>query len=290
MKIAITGGKGGTGKSTIATALSHKLAKTKKVLLLDLDVDCPDDDLILGIKTEKVKDVESMIPKFDYKKCVKCGLCSKICREHAIVFVKGNSPFVIPEQCIGCKACKIACPRNAIGERKQKIGEIFTSSEGKFTLISGKMRPGIEESSLVVNAVKKFSEQYEKNYDYVIIDTAAGTHCPVISALLGCDIAIGITESTPLGEHDLGLILKLTKNLKIQTYVIINKSNMGNKKLIENLIRSYRTDIIAEIPYSKSIEISYSGGKPIEHESINQIARKIEQLNLSVFRNKNFKV
>jgi len=274
MKIAITGGKGGTGKSTIATALSYKLSKTKKVLLLDLDVDCPNDDLILGVKTKKVKDVEIMIPKFDYKKCVKCGLCSKVCREHAIVFVKGNFPFVIQEQCIGCKACKIACPRNAITEAKQKIGEIFIGKKGNITLIGGKMKPGIEESSLVVNAVKKFSEQY-KNYDYVIVDTAAGTHCPVISALIDCNMVFAVTEPTPLGHHDLELILKLTKKLKIKTRIILNRSNIANKKIIENLARRYKSKIIAEIPYSKEIEKCYAEGKPIEHTSINQIIEVI---------------
>ena len=276
MKIAITGGKGGTGKSTIATALAYKLAKKYKILLLDLDVDCPNDNLILGIKMKKVKDVETTIPKFDYRKCIKCGLCSKVCREHAIVFVKGRYPFVIPEQCIGCKACKIACPRNAIAEAKQKIGEILIGKKGNLTLIGGKMKPGIEESSLVVIAVKKYAKAYEKNYDYVIIDTAAGTHCPVISALIGCDIALAVTEPTPLGRHDLELILKLTKKLKIKSHIILNRSDIANKKIIENLARKYEIKIAAEIPYSKDIEKSYSEGRPIEHRAIDQIIKEVK--------------
>ena len=137
------------------------------------------------------------------------------------------------------------------------------------------MKPGVEESSLVVNAVKKFSEQY-KNYDYVIVDTAAGTHCPVISSLIGCNMAFAVTEPTPLGHHDLELILKLTKKLKIKTRIILNRSNIANKKIIENLARRYKSKIIAKIPYSKEIEKNYSAGKPIEHTSINQIIEVIK--------------
>ena len=55
--IGITGGKGGTGKSTIATALAYHLSKKSRVLLVDADVDCPNDHLLLSIEREKVKDV-----------------------------------------------------------------------------------------------------------------------------------------------------------------------------------------------------------------------------------------
>jgi len=276
MKIAVTGGKGGTGKSTVATALAVELAKKNKVLLLDADVDCPNDDIILSINTKKVKDVETMIPEFDKDKCIKCGRCSQVCRENAIVFVKGRYPFLVPDQCTGCKACKIACPVNAISEKKQTIGEILSGKRGNITLVTGKMKPGIEESSLVVNAAKKYVKQKEKNYDYIIIDTAAGTHCPVIAALLGVDLGIAVTEPTPLGNHDVSLILELMKKLNVKSKVLLNRSDIASKKEIEETAKSFRTEIIAEIPYSKEIQEAYSKGVPIEHEAIKKIARGLE--------------
>lgn len=277
MKIAVTGGKGGTGKSTVATALAVHLAKKYKVLLIDADVDCPNDDLILGIKLRKVKDVKSMIPKFDTNKCIKCGKCSKICRENAIVFVKGKNPILVPDQCTGCRACKIACPVGAISESKQIIGEIHEgkSRDINIKLVTGKLKPGIEESSLVVNAIKKHVKQEERNYDFVIIDTAAGTHCPVISALFGVDLGLSVTEPTPLGKHDLELILKLMSELKIKSKVVLNRCNIANKKEMERTTKKYSTEIIAEIPYSKKIQELYSKGIPIKHVAIEKIAREL---------------
>ncbi|MCK4319605.1 ATP-binding protein [Candidatus Micrarchaeota archaeon] len=278
MKIAITGGKGGTGKSTVATALAIELAKENKVLLIDADVDCPDDDIVLSIDTKKVKDVENMVPNFDKNKCIKCGRCSQVCKENAIVFVKGKIPFLVPEQCTGCKACEIACPVNAISEKKQIIGKILSGKKENVTLVTGEMKPGIEESSLIVNAVKKYIEPKEKNYDYIIIDTAAGTHCPVIAALLDVDLGIAVTEPTPLGNHDLKLILELMKELKVKSKVILNRSDIADKKEVEKTVKNFGIKIIAEIPYSKKIQEAYSKGIPVKHKAIKEIIKEIKEI------------
>lgn len=276
MKIAITGGKGGTGKSTVAVALAWALAKEKKVLLIDADVDCPGDDLLLGWKLKKLMEVENMIPSFDFSKCIQCGKCAKHCPENAIVFSQGRNPIFIPEQCIGCRACQIVCPSGAISEAKQIIGEIFTAQKGNLSLLSGRMKPGIEESSLVVNAVKKIMEKQEKDFDYIIIDTAAGTHCPVIAALCGSSRALAVTEPTPLGAHDLDLILSLTKKLKIKTQIILNRADIGAENIIQKVAKNHQVKIIAKIPYSREIAKKYCLGKPIEDQAIDKLIQWIK--------------
>lgn len=277
MKIAITGGKGGTGKSTVAVALAFALAKEKKVLLIDADVDCPGDDLLSQIKLKKIMDVENMIPAFDLEKCLQCGKCARVCPEHAIIFTQGKNPIFFPDQCIGCRACQIVCPAGVITESKQIIGEIFAGKKGNLDLLSGKMKPGIEESSLVVNAVKKFIAPKEKEYDYIIIDTAAGTHCPVIAALSGSDLALAVTEPTPLGAHDLDLILGLTKKLKIKTKIVLNRFDIGSENIIKKIARKNKMEIIAKIPYSRAIEKNYCAGNPIENKAIENIIKKITE-------------
>jgi len=282
MRIAITGGKGGTGKSTIATALAIELSKKNKVLLVDADVDCPNDHLILNIKRKKIKDVFQPIPKFDFSKCKKCGRCAEVCRENAIVFVKDRYPILIPEQCIGCSACMIACPNKAIGKDKKKIGIIYSGKYSqknrKINFFSAETEIGVEEESPIVNALKANIKDKEKNYDFILIDTSPGTHCNVISALQDCELAFCVTEPTPLGAHDLELSLKLLKKLKIPAKIILNRADIGNRNLIEEIAEKYKTKIIAEIPYKKEILESYSKGEPIEDENIKKIVKNLEEL------------
>ena len=276
MKIAITGGKGGTGKSTVATALSLELSKKSKVLLLDADVDCPNDHLILNIKRKKIKDIFQPIPKFDFSKSTKCGRCAEVCRENAIVFVKDRYPILIPEQCIGCSACMIACSNQAIGEDKKKIGTIYSGKYLKKRLnldfFSAETEIGVEEESPVVNALKTRIKNKEKDYDFILIDTSPGTHCNVISALQDCELAFCVTEPTPLGAHDLELSLRLLKKLKIPAKIILNRADIGDKNLIAEISNKYKIKTIAEIPYSKKILEAYSKGESIKDKNIKKIA------------------
>ncbi|MCK4883891.1 MAG: 4Fe-4S binding protein [Candidatus Diapherotrites archaeon] len=141
MIIGITGGKGGTGKSTVATALAFELAKEHKVLLVDADVDCPNDHLLLNIKRDFHSTVEQRIPKWDPDKCTKCGLCGTVCKTNAIVSIKDKNPLFIQSQCNGCGACVLTCPVNAIGWSKKEIGTVFTGSNYGIDLLSGELKP-----------------------------------------------------------------------------------------------------------------------------------------------------
>ena len=64
--IAVTGGKGGTGKSTIAVSLSVVMSEKGRVLLTDADVECPNDHLI--IYTKRMLKILSKLRKNTLKK------------------------------------------------------------------------------------------------------------------------------------------------------------------------------------------------------------------------------
>jgi len=272
--IAITGGKGGTGKSTVATALAYKLSKDNKVLLVDADVDCPNDHLLLNIERKKLKTVFQRIPEFDLDKCSKCGKCGSVCKTKAIISLKDKDPIFIPEQCNGCGSCKIACPENAISWVDKEIGTIYIGKRDNLNLLSGELKSNQPISEFIVNHLNEEIEKQKQKYDLIIIDTAAGTHCPVIAAFEKANQIIAVTEPTPLGSHDLEIILSVLKKINKEGTVIVNRSDIGDINKIKEVTSKFSTRVILEIPYSKEIVNSYSKGDPIIIPDILSVVNK----------------
>lgn len=271
--IAITGGKGGTGKSTVATSLAYELSKKNKVLLVDADVDCPNDHLLLSIERNYIKTVKQRIPDFDMERCTRCGKCGKVCRTNAIVSIKGNTPIFLQQQCNGCGSCMITCPSGVISWKFKEIGSIYSGKIDDLDFLSGELKTNQPISEFIVNHLNEEIKKIKQKYDFIIIDTAAGTHCPVIAALENADDIIAVTEPTPLGAHDLEIILQLLVIINKKVKIILNRSDIGDKKLIAALADKYDTKVIFEIPFSKEIIDSYSEGKPIMIKDISAVIR-----------------
>lgn len=260
-RIASTGVKGGVGKSTFAILLSFKLSmQGKKVVLCDCDVECPNDYLILNQKLANPKPVYQDYPVLNKDKCAKCGLCSKTCKEHAIFWVKGKYPIFVYDLCTGCGACWIVCPNKAIKPKKEKAGESFVNKiNDNLWLVTGKSKPGISETGPIVKDVKDRAIEIAKkeNADYLLIDSAPGMHCSVIQSLLDSDKVYAVTEPTPLGAHDLSLILELVQKLELPSEIVLNKVDAGDKKLIEKIAKKFGVSISIEIPYSEELVKAY---------------------------------
>jgi len=187
-------------------------------------------------------------------------LCSKTCRENAIFWVKDKYPVFIYDLCTACGACMIVCPKKAIKTKKEKSGESFINKiNNNFWLFTGRSKAGITETGPIVSEVKnraiKFAEK--KKADHIIFDTAPGTHCSVIQALLDVDKAYAVTEPTPLGAHDLSLILELLQKIKVPAEIVLNKADVGNRKLIEDIAKKFKIKISVEILYSEELVKAY---------------------------------
>jgi len=263
--IASTGGKGGTGKSTFAILSALKFSNQgKRVLLCDCDVECPNDHLLLGIELNKPEPIYQDFPDFDAEKCISCGRCSKVCRENAILWIEGKPPIFFEDLCNGCGACWIVCPQNAIGTKKKIIGKSFeTKINENLWLLTGISEPGVAETGPVVKEVKKRALKLASKIDaeVLIVDTAPGTHCNVIQALLGCERAYIVTEPTPLGAHDAALILELLKTMGMPGEMVLNKADVGDQSVIKKIAEKYGVSITIKIPYSEQLIRAYSDGR-----------------------------
>ena len=265
--ISVTGGKGGTGKSTVASSLAVTMAEKNKVLLVDADVECPNDHLVLSVKRKKLRDVYQPIPEWDFSKCTKCGRCAEVCKQNAIVAVEGKNPAFVPDLCIGCKACMVACPVGAISMGEKKIGMVYSGHGYGVSLISGELRLGQLASGEIVVETRKTADEtaIEQESDIVMIDSAAGVGCPVIASIQGSDIVIAVTEPTPSALHDLKRVLYIAGHFGIPSSIILNKSDLDKSfaRKIDAFASKHGVPVIGRIPYRKAVVKSTIKMKPI---------------------------
>ncbi len=267
MKIAITGGKGGTGKSTVSTSLAIEFARNKKTMLVDADVECPNDYLLLSCKRKKYSKVYQPIPKWDFKKCNKCGKCASVCKQNAIVFVKGKFPVFVKDVCIGCKACRVICPVNAISMTKKEIGTIYLSKNYNIDLVTGELKLGELASGEIVSSLREKAEEISEELkpEVTLIDSAAGIGCPVIASLVGTNYIVAVTEPTPSALHDLKRVLYLAKHFNIKSGIVINKFDLEKDfcSQIEFFAKENNIPIIGRIPYKRDFVNSTIKMKPV---------------------------
>jgi MinD superfamily P-loop ATPase len=276
--ISVASGKGGTGKTTIAVNLALSLSN---VQLLDCDVEEPNCHIFIKPVFENKNTVFIPIPHVDPKKCDGCGRCQEVCVYNAIA-IANRKVLIFPELCHGCGSCAYFCPHGAIKETNKDIGIIEIGKSGEIQFIHGKLNIGKMMAPPVIRAVKK---QINKKKT-VIIDSPPGTSCPVITAIKDTDFVILVTEPTPFGLNDLSLAVEVVRKLKIPFGVIINRSDLGNKKTDE-YCTGENIPILMKIPFSKKIAEIYSRGDsiirtlPEYKEKFQRLFKKIRKVKIS---------
>jgi len=276
MIISIASGKGGTGKTTVATNLAVSLASG--VQLLDCDVEEPNAHLFIHPALDEVKTITTPVPEVDMDKCTLCGKCGQICQFKAIIVI-GDTVLPFPELCHSCGGCARVCPEKAITEIGRELGVIERGHRNGLEFVHGRLRVGEAMSPPLIRRVR----EYTRTGVVTIIDAPPGTSCPVIASMTGADFVLLVTEPTPFGLHDLKLAVGAVRILGIPCGLVINRSDMGDDRVRE-YARSEGIPVLMEIPFDRRIAEAYSRGEmliegmPEWKEKFQRLYREIKEI------------
>ncbi len=260
MIIAVASGKGGTGKTTVATSLVLSIAD-KAPLFLDCDVEEPNAALFLRPKLDQRQEVGVPIPQVDLDRCTRsaCGRCAKVCVWHAIAVV-GRKVLLFPELCHGCGNCTLNCPEGAIQEVLHIMGTLESGWAGPILFAQGTLDVG---QPMAVPIIRQLKHRYLEHERVAILDAPPGTSCPVVETMRGADFVLLVTEPTPFGLHDLRLAVQVARDeLGLPVGVAVNRDGVGDAG-VDDYCTAEGIPILLRIPLERRIAEAISEGKTL---------------------------
>jgi len=258
MIIAVASGKGGTGKTTVATSLA--LALPTPPLFLDCDVEAPNAHLFLHPVLKQRQAVGLLIPEVDERRCTQCGKCAEVCQYHAIA-VLGKKVLVFPQLCHGCGSCTAICPEQAISEKLNEMG-VLESGNTKAGIPFGRGVLNVGEPMAVPVIRQLRSWMIPQPEQTVILDASPGTSCPVVATVRGADFLLLVTEPTPFGLHDLRLAAQIAKELAIPAGVVVNRDK-GLYPDLDEYCELEGLPILLRIPFERAVAEGIARGKTL---------------------------
>jgi MinD superfamily P-loop ATPase len=246
-QLLILSGKGGTGKTTIASAFI-KLSRAKAYA--DCDVDAPNLHLVMPQFSEPIRTDYYGLPKAEINPelCVQCDLCRQYCRFDAII---ADPEYKVDYfACEGCGICEVICPVVAVALQPAAAGELrLYHNEAVFSTAQLKMGSGT--SGLLVTEVKRQMKSVIIEAELAIIDGSPGIGCPVIASLSGVDMVLIVTEPSLSGISDMERIIKTAQKFQTRVAVCINKydTNLENSEKIKSFCQKRRLPLAGKIPF-----------------------------------------
>jgi MinD superfamily P-loop ATPase len=274
IEIAVISGKGGSGKTTLASSLAFLFNEEKnKIVVADADVDTPSLHFLLQLK-EVISDLNvnfSRKASIDEALCSKCMKCVYACQFSAIT-VANNFPKIDKYLCEGCGACKIVCPSNAIKIEETTTGKLTVGvSKYGFPFVTAQLELGEHNSGALVDAVRSKAREIatKSGADLILIDGAPGIGCPVTSTLVGVNYAIIVAEPTPASEDGAKRVLEVAKHFGIKSGFVVNKASTSNyREHIVGTLKEQGSEYLGDIPLDFSVVKALSEGKPVvEYDS-----------------------
>lgn len=272
MVIAIAGGKGGAGKTTVAVNLAVAFgARGRAVQLLDCDVEEPNCHLFLKPNIERRTAVTVLTPRVDRDKCDLCGTCARVCAFGAIACLK-NDVVVFPELCHACGGCALLCPKEAIVEQPREVGTIAEGCAGSIRFAGGTLRVGEPRATPVIAALRQRIDRGR----VVVLDVPPGTSCPVVESVKDVDLVVLVAEPTPFGLNDLTLIVEAMSELGLPMGVVVNRVGIGDDR-VQEFAGQRGIPVLAEIPDSRQVAVQQARGRVVFH-AVPELAAVLQTL------------
>lgn len=279
LKIAISSGKGGTGKTFVATNIAFVLKnKYKDISYLDCDVEEPNGHLFIKPDFKDIEDINLISPGMvDTDKCTLCGKCEEVCTYNAIVIIR-DKVLLFKELCHVCGACSVVCPEDAVIEEERKIGVLRKGNGKGINCYDALLETG--EGGMSPRLIKKVKDNI--GGDINILDSPPGTACPVVETVRDVDLCVLVTDPTPFGVHDLKLSVDMVREIGHEPVIVVNRANYKDNKL-KIYCKEEKLKIIGEIPDKREIAEIYSDGH-IVSEKDGEIRNLFEQLAEKIIR------
>lgn len=277
-QITIISGKGGTGKTTLASSFI-KLARSQ--IAVDCDVDAANLYILLNPVQKKIEKFIGGAKAIVTGNCIKCGKCEDLCRFEAISDSQ-KSIKIDKLKCESCGVCEYVCPTNAIELKPEVQGEFYVSDTDICPFVHAKLDPGAENSGLLVTKIRNIAEDlaYNNSKSLIIIDGAPGIGCSVIASMNGVDYVVIVTEPTLSGISDFKKIFEVTKFFNIKSFVCVNKFdiNLKNTSEIEKFCSDNNVEILGKIPYDEKVPKNLSNKKIIIEDHSSEAGKEIKKI------------
>ena len=252
-QLLILSGKGGTGKTTIASAFI-KLANARA--FADCDVDAPNLHLIMNQMGEPIRSDYYGLNKarINEEQCIGCGICSQNCRFDAIS-EKDGVYEVDPFGCEGCSVCEALCPVKAVEMIPAIAGELMLYKKDKAAFSTAQLKMGSGTSGMLVTRVKKqMNDAADPQTEMAIIDGSPGIGCPVIASLSGVDIVLIVAEPSLSGISDMERIVKTARHFGVMMAICVNKydTNLNNTQKIKEYAAAENIVFVGIIPFDEN--------------------------------------
>ena len=251
-QLLILSGKGGTGKTTIASAFI-KLANARA--FADCDVDASNLHLIMNQMGEPIRSDYYGLDKarINEEQCIGCGICSQNCRFDAIS-EKDGVYEVDPFGCEGCSVCEALCPVKAVEMSPAIAGELMLYKKDKAVFSTAQLKMGSGTSGMLVTRVKKqMNDAADPQTEMAIIDGSPGIGCPVIASLSGVDIVLIVAEPSLSGISDMERIVKTARHFGVMMAICVNKydTNLNNTQKIKEYAAAENIVFVGTIPFDE---------------------------------------